>query len=470
MHVDLIVVILYLVVMLVLTLIIKNKNSSLKDFGTIGADQQNSKLLLTATIFTTAVGGATTFGIAEKVFSFNLSYSYALIIASIFDFLIAKYLVPRFDNFYGAVTVGDIIARYYDNLGKIITGAAGTIVTLGYLAAQINVGGYLLNYFVGVEFIWGVVISYAVIVSYTLIGGLRAVVSLNLLQFAIMAISMPLMLIVGIYSLGGFANLNPLLMREYIINKYSISDPKLLYHGIAALLGFSVMGLFPTFIQKLLMNRKPQIIQKAIYYKILIHITYIAIVSGIGLVASLIMPVGEPNHAIFYLIDVVMPVGIRGIVIAGLMATVFSTGDSCLNVASVTLTNDVLRPLFTINSQAKLLGIAKILTILLSLVAIWLACRYDNVVDLVLFVAGFWSPIAFVSLIFCLYGIYINKTGYLINIIISLLSFAIWEAYFIETYLVKSLFIATFVNFIGFLLCLGIDHQSKRGYFWQTGQ
>jgi Na+/proline symporter len=470
MNIDLAVVVIYLLTLLVLTLVIKRKSNSLIDFGTIAVDQQSNKLLLTATLFTTAVGGATTFGIAEKVFSYNLSYSYALIAASIFDVLIARYLLPRFDKFYGAVTVGDIIYKYYGNLGKIVTGAAGTIVTLGYLAAQINVGGYLLNYFLNMEFLWGVIVSYLIIVSYTLIGGLRAVVSLNLLQFGIMVIAMPLMLAVGIYSIDGTGNLNPLLMREHIINKYSMQDPKLLYDGIAAMLGFSVMGLFPTFIQKLLMNKHTEIIQKAIYNKIILNVFYIVIVSGIGLVASMIMPVGEPNHAIFYLIDVVMPVGIKGIVIAGLMAAVFSTGDSCLNVASVTMTGDVIKPLFAIDSERKLVNTARTLTILVSFVAIWLAFKYDNVVDLVLFVAGFWAPITFVPLIFCLYGIHIRKTGYILTVGLSLVSFAIWEIFYLEQYLVKSLFIGTFVCFISFLIWLFVDYIEKQGYFWQKGQ
>ena len=41
-----------------------------------GSTIQKSKLILVATIFASTIGGGTTFGIAEKTFADNISYSY----------------------------------------------------------------------------------------------------------------------------------------------------------------------------------------------------------------------------------------------------------------------------------------------------------------------------------------------------------------------------------------------------------
>jgi SSS family solute:Na+ symporter len=444
--IDNLIILSYLAFVLFIGVYYRSRSSDLNEYNKVGKNISGNKLILLATIFATSVGGGTTFGISEKAFSGNIAYSYALIITVLIDLLIAIYIVPRIVRFHGAVTVGDIIEKYYGLTGKILTGIAASLVSIGYLAAQINVSARIFEYFLSLNYFYSVILSYMIVITYTTIGGLRSTVITDILQFFLMVVSLPLLFIIGVKNIGGVgAFVNAIPSEKYMLSRGLIGDT------FFAILSFSIMGLHPTFIQKILITKDTVSLQKSIYRKIIVYIFFIMIITGTGLVAAILFPDRTSIHAIPYLIDAIIPIGLKGIIISGLLASVMSTADSDLNVAAMSIVNDIYKPISKSDNQERLLLIAKFTTVILGSLAIVIALQFKSVVDLVIFVAGFWSPMIFIPLIASLYNMVISKHGFITTTLCGVLSFTIWEAWFIHEYRISGVFIGTSASLIMFM-------------------
>jgi Na+/proline symporter len=129
-----------------------------------------------------------------------------------------------------------------------------------------------------------------------------------------------------------------------------------------------------------------------------------------------------------------------------------STADSDLNVAALSIVNDLYKPLSKSSNQRNLLIIAKATTVILGSLAIIIALNFKSVVDLVIFVAGFWSPMIFVPLIAALYHKRVSEKGFLYSALSGVCTFSIWEMWFIANYRVSGVFVGTLVSFIVFSL------------------
>lgn len=442
--IDILIVATYLILMLVIGLYYRSKSKSLSGYGAFTTG--SNKFILVATVFATAVGGGTTFGITEKAFDHNLSYSYGLLFTVPIDILIAFILVPRLINHYGSISVGDIIAKNYGNIGRVITGIAALFVSIGYLAAQINVSGRIFQYLINVNKNEGVVLSYIIVIIYTTIGGLRSVIFTNILQFIAMILAIPVITFIGIGTTGIESIITSIEPKQYLLNN---SD--LITSTICAALSFSVMGFYPSFIQRTIINKESQDIKQAIIIKSIIYIFFILCITINGLLAFVIDPNQDPTLAVPKMIDIIIPIGIKGLIISGLLASVTSTASSDLNIASISIVNDIFRPVAHIYNQRSLLYLAQIMTVILGSSAIIIALSFDQVVDLVIFSAGFWSPMILVPLIASLFGATISPHAFIVCTIIGIISFLTWEYFALITNL-KGVFVGTIANLICFIL------------------
>lgn len=455
--IDIIIVLIYLVALLAIGVKQKSKLAGFNKFSKLDDKVSQSKLMLVATIFVSTIGGGTTFGISEKAFAGNIAYSYGLLFAIPVDILIAIYIIPRLSKHYGAESVGDIMNVYYGKTGRYIAGLSSILVSIGLVAAQISVSGRIFEYILQVDYLWGVILSYGIIVTYTTIGGLRSVLFANQLQFFAIIVAIPAISIFGLYQigLGEFLTLVP-------EEKFSLTaNPDLLTTTIAATLGFAVMNLFPTFIQRALINKDSAATSKAIYIKSIIYALFIIFITLNGLIAFIEYPDVKASLALPHLINHIIPVGIQGIVVVGLLAAVMSTADSDLNITTITLVKDFLKPIFLIKSQDRMLRLARIINIIIGSLAIIISLKFTKVVDLVIFVAGFWGPVIITPLVLALFNITICKKGLICAAMSGLITFLVWESCFANDYALKGVFVGTMVNLMVFMMFYCFEKKRK---------
>lgn len=454
--IDNFIVLIYLLTVLGIAIYYRSRSGSFKSYANVKSSTRNNKLLLIATIFASSVGGGTTFGIAQKAFSSDLAYTYGLILTIPVDLLIARYLVPKLIKHYGAESVGDIIYKYYGLFGRIIAGSASVIVSIGFLAAQISVSGHIFQYILKINYVTGVVLSYGIVIIYTTIGGLRSVMFTNLLQFFAMILAIPMITIFGLNKIGLLNFIEQLPQDKVFFN-----NNDLLIHTISATLGFSVMGLYPNFIQRALINNKPNETSSAIYKKSIMYAIFLIFISLNGLIAYNLYPDVDSSIALPYLINQIVPIGLQGIVVVGLLAAVMSTADSDLNVISVTLVKDLFSPIFQVDNQQWLLLAARIINVIIGSFAIIVALSFNSVVDLVVFVSGFWGPMVIVPLVFALFDVTIAKRMMIISSLGGGLAFLLWEYYFANHFILKGVFVGTVISLIIFLIGIRINKNTQ---------
>ncbi len=423
--IDIIIIAIYLIFTLFVGLYNKNKGTTLSEYGTLGSDLNSNLFVLTATIFASAVGGGATFGIAEKAYSGNLGYSYALILSVPIDLIIATYLVPKLSVYKNVTTIGEIVRRHYGSTPQIITGLAAALISIGYLSAQISVSGIIFSSILKIDYIYGIAVSYAITIAYTSFGGFRSIVINNTIQFVAMLVAIPGLSIYGVYYLQHSQSLyvidsNPLVLANDDVSNF-----------IYAFMSFAFMGFYPTLIQRIIAGKNTRLVKRAIYIKTLIYILFIVCISLNGLLASIIVPSIEPRFALSSLIDTIIPEGLKGVIAIGLLASVMSTADSDLNVASISIVNDVLKPIgvgrATILNNNNMIYFTKMLSVLIGSIAIFAVMQFKEIVDIVIFAAGVWAPVAVVPIIGILYGIILSDRGFCITAIAGSSGFIIAE-------------------------------------------
>ena len=444
-NIDSIIVGAYVVIIFLVGIYNRATPGSLQNYSHIEKSIRTNRLILAATIFATAVGGGTTFGLTEKTFSGNTAYSYALILTIPIDILIGIYIVPKISKYYGAISIGDIMWKHYGNLGRVMAGIGVVVSSAGYLAAQISVSGYLLSDIFGLNYISSLIISYTMLIIYTSIGGLRSIIISHSLQFCAMIIGIPLLSFFGLQKLGILD-----FLANIPVEKYSLNNDIVLHDTILLALSFSVVGCYPTLLQRAMLNKESRYVTQAIIIKSIIYAFFIACITLNGFISYELFPNSISNMAMLNTINEIVPSGIRAIVIIGFLSAAMSTADTDLNIAALSVSRDIFMPLFNIKTPSILVMIAKITTIIIGLTALYISINFTNVVDIVLTIAALWAPFIVVPFIGAIFGKEISKTLLVVNSLCAIIGCYIWEKFAFST--LKGVFVGTVINLICFII------------------
>ncbi len=107
------------------------------------------------------------------------------------------------------------------------------------------------------------------------------------------------------------------------------------------------------------------------YYKLVLPL----IICLPGIIAYKVLGPGvDPNHVFPLLVAELIPVGLIGLIMAGLASAIMSTVSSTLNAASTVVTMDILRPLVMKDaSEKKLVRSGRLSCVFLMIIAIFVA-------------------------------------------------------------------------------------------------
>ena len=195
-YLDYAIIILYLCIVLAVGLLSGKGMKSLQEFSV--SHRSYTSFVIFATLSASFIGGGFSIGNAEKVYRFGIANIIALWGFSLKEILVAKYIAPRMDNFPNVISAGDIMERGYGKLAKVVTGFFSVFLCAGIVGAQVGAMGLIFKVFLGIEPIWGILIGCGIVIAYSTIGGMRAVVLTDIIQFCVLAIGLPAALIFGI--------------------------------------------------------------------------------------------------------------------------------------------------------------------------------------------------------------------------------------------------------------------------------
>ncbi len=174
---------------------------SLREFSV--SHRSYSSMVIFATLSASFIGGGFSIGNAEKVFSLGIVNIVALWGFSLKEILVARFIAPRTGNFTDVISAGDIMEQGYGKVARVVTGFFSVFLCAGIVGAQVGAMGLIFNVFLGIEPIWGILIGCGIVIAYSTVGGMRAVILTDVIQFCVLAIGIPAVLVFGIVKLGG---------------------------------------------------------------------------------------------------------------------------------------------------------------------------------------------------------------------------------------------------------------------------
>jgi SSS family solute:Na+ symporter len=446
--IDLATICLYLGCVLGVGLWAGRRVNDLEDYAVAGRNY--TAPIIAATLSASFIGGGFTMGNAEKVFTIGIVNIVVLWGFSLKEILVARFIAPNAGRYPTAISVGDVMVVDYGKIGKIVTGVFSVLLCAGILGAQIGGMGYLFNLFLGISVPKGIMIGMGIIILYDTVGGMRAVVATDMLQFVLLAIGMPLVLFLGIYRLGGIGEVLNQVPATHLDFFSHITPVQFCSLFLTFLLGET---LVPPYVMRLFISRDVKSIRRGTLWSGLFSIPFFAISGGIGLVALALKPGLNPNMAIPFVVNSVLPIGLRGLVIAGILAVVMSSADSFLNSASVAFVNDIVNPLRKEKlTKEKGLLWARLATLVTGTLAIIIATRINSLLDILLFAYNFWSPIILVPLAATLLGVKSTPLAFIAGATAGIVSVFGWNQLLGAPGGFDGLLIGIFANFIVFCL------------------
>ena len=356
-----------------------------------------------ATLSASFIGGGFSIGNAEKVFLFGIANIFALWGFSLKEIVVATFIAPRMDRFCTVISVGDIMETDYGKTGKLVTGFFSLLLCAGIVGAQVGGMGYIFNVFLEIPQTWGILIGCGIVIAYTVVGGMRAIVFTDIVQFIALALAIPLVLLLGLRQVGGWSALQAVVPPGHL----EVPGPGMSTLGFLSLFLTFLLGetLVPPYMQRLYIGKTARHTARGSLLSGLFSIPFFACTGAIGLVALAMDPGLNPHLALPYVIKSVLPVGLKGLVVAGMISIVMSSADSFLNSAAIAFTNDLVNPLRkTPLAPRQELLLAKGATLATGLLAVVFALRVPSVLDILILAYNFWAPIVLVPLVGVLLG------------------------------------------------------------------
>jgi SSS family solute:Na+ symporter len=263
--------------------------------------------------------------------------------------------------------------------------------------------GYVFQNIFEIDRLVGIVIGCGIVIIYTTVGGMKSVIYTDILQFVLLGAGLPLALILGIIEIGGVDALTAGIPSDHL----TLPGPGLSWTGLAALFVVFMLGetLVPPYTQRLLAGRSSGDVARGTLYSGIFSIPFFAVTGSIGLVALVLNPDINPNMAMPYVLNTVLPPFLKGLLFAAVISIVMSSADSFLNSAGIAFVNDVYKPLVRQPpSDRKLLIIAKTVTVVVGVMSIVFAVSIESIIDLVIHAYQYWAPVVLVPLVATIYG------------------------------------------------------------------
>jgi solute:Na+ symporter, SSS family len=334
---DLAILLTYVAGILILGWAVSRHITSFRDWFVAGG--QMTTPLLVCTLVSTYYGldvlfGGSEIGYTEGVVGwFYYLRPYYLVIL-----ITALVVAPRLKRL-DLLSLPDVAAARYGRGTQVTVAAASFLYSLPLMA--IMGIGVLLDVLLGLPFFWGVVLGSAVSIAYTLMGGLIAGALTDTVQFTLMCVTLGIAAILALNGQGGIDGLERALPASYF-------DPVGTYPGwillVFALSALSVL-VEPAFYQRIFAAVSYRAVLAALLIGVVLWAAFDWIVTILGMAAAGAGIEADPRYALLTLGIQVLPVGLTGLFVAGVVATAMSTIDAYLLIAGGNLAYDIYRPL-----------------------------------------------------------------------------------------------------------------------------
>ncbi|MFO7847506.1 MAG: sodium:solute symporter family protein [Balneolaceae bacterium] len=415
--VDLTIFIVYIIGLLAFGYFFFRKNESGDDYY-VGGRKMNS-LHIGLSVVATDVGGGFSIGLGGLGFVMGLSGSWMLFTGLVGAWLAAVFLIPKVKGnpaFDKAYTFPQLFGHHYNANVAFVAAIISAIGYAGFTSSQMLAGAKLASgTFADLDLQTALYIMGIVAVLYTVLGGLKAVIYTDTVQWALLMFGL---LFVGIpisyVEIGGIDAIRST-VDPAMLTLTNVSWQEIVYWAVTIIpIWFVGMTLY----QRIYACRDEKTAKKAWYFAGLFEWPVMAFLGVLlGLFARVAADQGmfdylgaadisdtDPETGLPMLLRTVLPVGFLGIMMAAYFSAILSTADSCLMASSGNVVTDLIGRFRTFDSESSgFVKTSQIVTLIIGALALLLASTMENVLTLMLDSYAFMVSGLFVPVIGALY-------------------------------------------------------------------
>ncbi len=364
----------FLVITLILGLYAGRQVTSLKEYAIGNGRFSTSTLVLT--LLVTWIGGSSIIGSPGEIYKIGILGCFSWFATSIQFFYIAIFFSKKLAHYKGALTMGDLMEKFYGTRVRIISGLLTSLKSICVLSIQLLMLGKVIEHFLLLDSRLGIIICSVVLGIYSVLGGIKSVTLTDVFQFIILAVAIPLILSFCLNEVGGYTNLFAKIPKT----KFLILENKHFPHWATYIFLCLLPNflLHPTPLQRVLMARTSTQIRDMFLVLMVSGIVFGIVFGLMGLSMWALFPNMDSKIIVFHTVNnlKLLPV-IKAVIVCGFFAIIMSTADSILHVAGLTVFRDVLDPIFKFK-ESKQLVIVKMTTMIISVFAILSTLYFVN--------------------------------------------------------------------------------------------
>jgi SSS family solute:Na+ symporter len=350
---------------------------------------------VTASLVATIFGASSTMGIIGLGYSRGLTGAWWSLVGGMALIPFGLLLAGRI-RALKVYTLPDILKRAY---GVKVAVAAGVIIAIswcGIIAAQLVAGARLLGGVFSLDFQLALAIVAVVFVIYTFWGGQLSVIRTDSWQLVLFVGGLVVSLVFLFCSQGVGASLSQNIPEEHL--RFPVSA----HFGWYEVLVFYplVVGLpylvGPDIYTRVLCAKSNEVAQRSALLAAAAVVPLSFLLALFGLLAVSRFPGIAPEAALPQTLTLLVPVGLKGLIMAGFLGAIMSSADTCLMSVSTILSLNVISPIRQLSTDQYLKG-TKVVIVVVGAGAWLIASQEEGIISSLLlgytvFVGGVAIP------------------------------------------------------------------------------
>jgi SSS family solute:Na+ symporter len=291
-------------------------------------------------------------------------------------------------------TLPDFLEKRYSRACRdwlaVLSIVSAVFIHIGF---SLYAGAVVLRGLFGIDILWSIVVTALLTGAYTIVGGLMAVVVTESIQTVIMLAGAATITAIAYVKAGGMAGLAQSVEPVKLTVLRGAGDPSHLPF-YAVFLGYPVIGLWywcadQTIVQRVLGARDENHARVGPLFAGFIKILPMFLFVLPGLLCLALIRQGKlpdtlanSSDTYAFLINNLLPAGLKGLVAAALLAALMSTVSGALNSIATVFSYDLYRRRHPEASEQRLVSVGRVVTFLMMIAAVvWspFLGRYESI-------------------------------------------------------------------------------------------
>ncbi len=331
--------------------------------------------IIGASIFATNIGAEHLVGLSGDSYRYGLSAGSVELTTAITLGFACAILFPYYIK-NKIFTIPEFLEiRYNRNAKLFFSGFMLVISIMTKLAFTLFAGALVMNSLLGFNVMTTVFYIGLIVAIFTIIGGFTAVAYTDTIQVVIMIAGCTIMLIIGLDKVGGWSGLMEKVPESMTIAK-PVNDPVYPFWGILATAfyaGIFYWGIDQVNVQRALAAPNLNHARWGAMFATFLKLFPIFIFALPGVIAFALFPGldgDETKQTFVVLLNRLLPPGIRGLVLASLVAALITSLIAVLNSVSTLVVRDFIVEFHPKTSERKQVFIGRIVILLVVLLGI----------------------------------------------------------------------------------------------------